>query len=243
MAWRIYKEYTDLDFNSNFSMSFDFVLGNNETLGLGFRERTSIPSIRSMINFSKNLERNVLVSSSPEIFSVSNMYQHDNGLIIKRQVDNSSFFDKQTRIVNNKVYEEVPNVSNFDKEKYTDYFVEDKTLYVFYQNKYDITSNGQIGMVFNPDTMAFVFSSSNGNVFDEKYYTDGTFRGTSKKTRITISNKGKLINFAQKDNFFSTIFYIQFTEEFEHGFIFAGTEAQDGLNSLMTDICVFGTQI
>ena len=196
-----------------------------------------------MVNFSKNLEQNVLISSSPDIFEISKNYQYDNGLILKRRTDNTSFFNKETKIVNNKVYEEVSDVGNFDREKYVDYFVENNILYVFYKGKYEITNANQIGMIFQNDSMAFVFSSVNGSVFDEIYYTDNTFRGDKKKTRFTISNNGKLVNISQKDEFFSPLLYIQFPTTLTHGYIFAGTEAPDGLNSLMTDLCVFGEKI
>ena len=243
MAWQVYKEFIDLDFNHDFSMSFDFSLGTHETLGLGFRERTSIPLIRSLTNFSKNLERNIILSSSPDVFAISKIYQYENGLIVKRRLDNSSFFDKKMKIVNDKIYEEVTDTDNFDRKKYIDYFVDNNILYVYYPEKYALNSTGKIGMIFQDDTMSFVFSASNGDVFDEKYYLDGTFRGDKKKTRMTITNNGKLVNISQKDEFFSTMFYIQFTDGLEHGYIFAGTEAPNDLNSLVTDLCVFGTKI
>ena len=242
MAWRVYKEYTDLDF-TRFSMSFDFVLGDNETLGIGYRERTSIPTIRNISSWAKNLERNFLISSSPDIFSVSKIYTFNNNIITKNKLDNTSFFNKGTKIVNNKVYEEVSDLETFDKEKYVDYFVENNVLYTFYPGRYTITSDGKIGMIFQKDKMSFVFSSSNGNTFDEQYFIDGTFREGKYKTRISISNNGRLVNVSQKkDNFFSSVLYIQFPQETAHGFIFAGAEATDGLNTLMQDLCVFGTK-
>lgn len=242
MAWRVYKEYTDLNF-SRFSMSFDFVLGENQTLGIGYRERTSVPTIRNISSFGKNMETNFLISSSPDIFAVSKIYTCNNNIITRNQLDNTSFFNKGTRIVNNKVYEEVVDLDNFEREKYNDYFVENNVLYVYYPGKYTITNNGRIGMPFQKDKMSFVFSSANGNTFDEQYFLDETFRTTKYKTRISISNNGKLVNISQKkDNFFSSVLYIQFPQETEHGFIFAGAEAPDGLNTLMQDLCVFGTK-
>lgn len=242
MAWEIYKEYTDFDLSNNFSMSFDFSLDVNETLGIGVRDKPTLPLLKPLANFSKNLKTNIILSSSPDVFEISKSYQYENGLIVKKEDDNSSFFGNNTRIINNKVYEEVKDVSKFDKNKYTDYFVEKETLYVHYPQKYEINDKKKIGLIFKEDSMSFIFSSYDGTVFDEKYLLDGTFRGDKKKTRITITNAGKLVNISQKNDFFSTLFYIQFPDGIEHGYFFAGTEAPNDLNSLMTDLSVFGTK-
>ena len=120
MAWQVYKEFIDLDFNHDFSMSFDFSLGTHETLGLGFRERTSIPLIRSLTNFSKNLERNIILSSSPDVFAISKIYQYENGLIVISVNPNnaSSTKDAIESVIANPDYE-IDEVGMYPKDKVT----------------------------------------------------------------------------------------------------------------------------
>lgn len=205
----LYRSVIEVDSSEKFVISFDTT--NFGTIAIGIDEKSveKVDEIDKIVYL--DITGNILKANH------SKEYQIDGTIISKRVTDNTTFFSRNVEIYNNKVYEEVKDLSQFNPELDKDILVKNKTIYKHFPGRYFV-ENGAIKVDLKTANLLGIYSFENGQIKNETYLNDIDL---NTKLRFILANNGKTFDISRLDGqLYEKIMTILFKEKTESGFIF-----------------------
>lgn len=193
----IFVSNPKLNLQDKFLLSFDVAFSKkNEIVGFGLdatkRTKATVNSFDTFL--SNNISRSVIIDNGSKLLKKSAKYTTDGTYVWRIDKKNTDLLGFQLRYVNDKVFEEVKDMSQYNPQVDTTIYVDNDTLFKHIPDKYVVDNTGTIKLVLNKVNLTSIFSFEAGKVKIEEYLVYDNLREFKSKLRFLATNGGTTFN-------------------------------------------------
>ena len=211
-----------VNLKEKFVLSFDVKFSTkDEVLGVGVD--TEEKQISDISDFIAKINHGVLLDNGFTLIQQSNRYTTDGTYIWNKDGQNKELLNVALEIVDDKVYEEVKDISTYDPDKdMMNVFVKNNKLFKYIPGKY-LLEDGIAKLDAAQINVTTIFSFENGKVKLEQYRLLDNLREYTGKLRIILNNTASTLDLAKRVNgVYQNIRTYFFSTNLQNGYIYLG---------------------
>lgn len=218
----IYISSPVVDLRDKFILSFDVNMSkHNEIIGIGVdsvkRRSTTVTNLDTFIT---KINKVLVIDNGFTLVNYSSKYTTNGTYTWRKDNTNTDILGLELRIVNNKIFEEVKDISSYNPDVDVSIYVDGKKLFKHIPDKY-INDNGVIKLVNSKSPITSIFSFESGKLKLEDYITQETLHNFSDKLRFIISNNSTTFGVSKRiEEVYNNIESFFFSSAVQSGYIY-----------------------
>ena len=213
-----------VNLKEKFILSFNADLSSGDEL-LGIGVDTEEKQVHDISEFTIQLSQGIIIDNGLTLLQQSSQYATDGDYIWRKDQQNNELLGYELRVLNDKVYEELKDISTYNAETdMMNIFISNNKVFKYIQDKY-ILDNGVIKLNKLSISLTTIFSFESSKIKLEQYHIEDHLHNFNNKLRFILNNNGTTLNLSKRVNgVYENIGSYFYSNSLSQGYIYLTSE-------------------